>query len=129
MGVADYDGLLGWITDPSLRSIAASYYEEFHLALDARAWVSSCVLAGAVLEAILLNQLPHQPGKPTLGELISSADGLSILSGHETQLASELAACRNKLHPGNAAETGAPERSTAMRAAVLLEGMVDRFGR
>lgn len=117
--ILNYADLFSWIGDGALRLIAGNFYREMEGNLEAQAWVSACASAGALLETILSDLVPGNPG--SFECLINSAESKGILSPAEAKIAHYLRKLRNTVHPDVIRKGGLPVREDSIKARVLLD--------
>lgn len=95
-----------FITDEKLRAGLQSDYGEMTVCADAGAWKAVYVLAGSLVEAILVDYLQNSghtepdPLKLTLGELIAAAKEAGAVSPKTSELSAAINQFRNLIHPG-----------------------------
>lgn len=108
-----------FITDEQLRESLESDYTELVSTIDAKAWKAAHVLAGSIVEAVLVDylvatdyygkqkaQIPKardrdiQPLEMTLGQLIEACKAEGILSDRSANLSAVVQGYRNLIHPG-----------------------------
>src|SRR5579859_5713727 len=99
-----------FITDEQFRHVLESDAQELHAAFNAKAWKAVHVLAGSILEAVLLDYLqslnyqPAQNGKPLLhydlAQLIDACVAENVLTERHKQLALAIKGFRNLIHAG-----------------------------
>ncbi len=123
--ILDYEVLFGWVVDPGLRSVISMHYREVDACLDAGAWTAAALMAGAVLEGILLDRARTPRAKTMLDELITNAEAGGTLTPQEATTGRKLKELRNHIHPENAHRTGMTDRPLALRAVVLLERLIE----
>jgi hypothetical protein len=101
-----------FITDDQFRASLESDYNELNLCLEAGAWKAACVLAGSIIEAVLVDYLlarryqKKDPLKMELGEMITACQQEGILSDKTVGLTSAIRLYRNLIHPGRAVRLG-----------------------
>lgn len=139
---------LAFLNDPELQADLARDVAEVNLALTDGEWKSATVLAGSIIEALLLWEHQQNPsrtgaaipvavasgviGHPppnllewTLHPCIEVAHAAGILSVRTTTLARLTKDYRNLIHPGRAARLALkPDRSTALAAAAAMEAVL-----
>lgn len=97
-----------FIVDQDLRMSLESDWKELKLAFQNSAWKSVHVLAGSIIEAILVDHLlsinysAKDPLKMTLDEAIVAGRTVGILSEKVVDLSTVVKRYRNLIHPGRA---------------------------
>jgi hypothetical protein len=95
-----------FITDEKLRSGLQADYREMTICATNEAWKAVYVLAGSLVEAILVDYLQNSgntdpdPLKMTLGELIVAAKDAGAVSPKTAELSAAIKEFRNLIHPG-----------------------------
>jgi hypothetical protein len=95
-----------FITDEELRAGLDSDLREMAVCAENGAWKAVYVLAGSLVEAILVDYLLNSgndnpdPLKMTLGELIAAAKAAGAVSPKTAELSSAIKEFRNLIHPG-----------------------------
>lgn len=98
-----------FITDGSLRESLDADYRELNLCLNAGAWKAVHILAGSIIEAVLVDYLiltnfqaktSKDPLRMTLEELIKACKAEDILTDKTEKLSSAIQTYRNLIHPG-----------------------------
>ncbi len=141
---------LAFILDPALRSSLRLDSHEATRALAAGQWKSATVMAGSVVEALLLAALSHcetararEAAKISkrypvdqkavkdrleswsLYPLIAAAEGLEIISQDTAKLATLARGFRNLIHPGRAQRAGvSADKGTSYTALAAVERVV-----
>jgi hypothetical protein len=121
-----------FITIPELREGLQADYKEIRDCLDIGAWKAVHVLAGSVIEAILLDALSVAPGANTtklekmmLAELVDEARSSDIITDDTRSLSTVVRGYRNLIHPGVVKrKEKSVDRSGATVAAELVEMIV-----
>lgn len=127
MDVTNFD----FIGDNKLREILVRDRNEMLICLESEAPKSVLVLAGSIIEAILIDILSHNgaAGSPflrkTLSDLIDTANNEKIISNRSKELLTVLRGYRNLIHPG----TAKIAVSLVSIVSSEIKGyLVDRFG-
>jgi len=101
--VANFD----FITDEDLRRSLESDLRELNLCHGACAWKAVHVLAGSIIEAVLIDYLVSagrmdaaSANTKDLGQLIDSCKGHAVLSNKAIELTTIVRSYRNLIHPG-----------------------------
>jgi len=136
-----------FITSAKLRSIAARDWDECQRAFRSKCWKSVLILAGGLVETILLSQLARRKKRVLktkaasgasadltrweLSRLIRAARELKIVPPAAETLAEPLRQYRNLAHPGNELREklkfGEPDAATAYHALrAILAGVSGR---
>jgi hypothetical protein len=98
-----------FITDEGLRASLEHDYAEVHACIQSRAWKAVHVLAGSIIEAVLLDFLQTadygakgkiDPLKMQLQDLIEACKNERVLSNKTVQLSAAVQSYRNLIHPG-----------------------------
>lgn len=98
-----------FVTDEELRASLEADAKEMAACLQAEAYKAAVVLAGSIVEAVLIDHLDsigykHPSGRPLveldLGQLIAAARSGGQLSTKAADLASAIKTFRNLIHPG-----------------------------
>jgi hypothetical protein len=128
--VASFD----FITDEDLRASLQADYGELVIAVSNRAWKAAHVLAGSIVEALLVDYLlatrsagakGKDPLKMDLAELISECRKAHILSDRTEQLSTVVRGYRNLIHPGRLLRLQeSVDESTAQVAKALVDIIV-----
>lgn len=129
------------ISDRSLRAILATDYEELHAAFRAKCWKSVIVLAGAVMEGLLVDRLKRNhtiavsakkaprdnkanPEKWQLTDLINVAIELKLIGSNVEKYPVSLRDFRNLIHPVRQAQIGLQLNKSEAQLAMTLLDMV-----
>lgn len=129
-----------YITAPELRESLESDYAEMQRCADSGAWKSAQVLAGSIVECLLIDYLsasthPSRPAKDPLrldlGEAISICRSEKVLSDRTADLCSVVRSYRNLIHPGRVLrlQEQAPSKTTSDIAVGLIELIVDEIAK
>ena len=116
-----------FITGKEFRLALEADYKEMHSSIETGSWKCAQVVAGSVVEALLIDYLISfpNPGRPTknplsldLGEAIAICKSEKILTERTAELCSVVRSYRNLFHPGRVIRLGepAPERDSAGEA-------------
>lgn len=98
-----------FITDEEFRSSLSSDYRELALCMEAGAWKAVHVLAGSIIETILIDTLlvgdykkrtGNDPLKMDLYKAIEASKSEKIISSKEADLSNVIKSYRNLIHPG-----------------------------
>lgn len=95
-----------FITDEEFRSVLESDYAEMRVCIENGAWKAVHVLAGSIIEAVLVDYLvgakktKPDPLGMSLGQLIDACTKTGVLSEKAGELSSALKSYRNLIHPG-----------------------------
>lgn len=128
-----------YITDSEFKRLIASDYTELHLCNEAKAWKSVHVLAGGIVEALLVDYLSWSdksaksnidPLKLMLGEAIKLCQADGVISERTSQLCSVVKSYRNLIHAGKMIRENekAPDRSSATVATALVDMIAKEIG-
>ena len=100
----------GFISDDAFRASLESDWQEIESCLKAKCWKGVHVLAGSIVEAVLLDYLDSQRGatgvstadllKKDLGQLVELCEKHKFLSRKSVDLSSVIRSYRNLIHPG-----------------------------
>ncbi len=118
-----------FIVIPELRSCLETDYKEIQACLKAQAWKAVHVLAGSVIEAVLIDALSSEAGVNTsnlesmeLGPLVALAKEKAVLSEEAVDLSTVVRKYRNLIHPGRIKRLEkVVDKSGAIVAAQLVE--------
>jgi hypothetical protein len=122
-----------FITDEAFRSCLESDYAELEACLNAKAWKSAHVVAGSIIEAVLIDYLLFSdskakaradPLKMDLATAISTCQKEGAISGKTAHLCSAVKDYRNLIHPGRSIRLGETIDENSARVAHALVGMV-----
>lgn len=118
-----------FVVDRELRKSLESDWAELNTAFENECWKSVHVLAGSIIEALLVDYLlstdhcSKDPLKMTLDQAVEAAKNDGVLSGKTVDLCTVIRHYRNLIHPGKAHRLGeCPDRqsSTVCQALVLM---------
>jgi hypothetical protein len=117
-----------FITDEDLRSVLRSDYREMVSCASVKAWKAVQVLAGSIIEAVLVDYLvgTAETKRPDplgmgLADLISAGKKAGILTKKSSELSGALKEYRNLIHPGRSQRLG--ERAD-QEGAVVAQALV-----
>jgi hypothetical protein len=121
-----------FITDEALRTALREDYKEMVRCAEANAWKAVHVLAGSLIEAVLVDYLvgtakqkKPDPLSMGMGDLITACKKAGILSKKSADLSSALKEYRNLIHPGRAKRLGEQaDREGALVAESLVRLIV-----
>lgn len=121
-----------YITAQPYRSILERDFEEMQMCLQAGAWKAAMVMAGSLIEAILVEHLENlgSPGdeealrKIMLNEAIKRCEALGELSETAAKLCSAVKDYRNLIHPGKVARDSLPPPD--QNNAVIVTALVGK---
>jgi len=124
-----------FITDDRFRASLIADYAEFQTSVSGEAWKASLVLAGSIVEALLVDHLiaaeyqtrsGRDPLKMHLAELIAACEKDKVLSANTTALSIVIKNYRNLIHPGRSVRLGeSTSKSAAIVAGELLQMIVE----
>src|SRR6266568_5292644 len=95
-----------FITSPEFRSSVESDARELEQCVSAGAWKAAHVLAGSIVEAILVDYLAalkykkQDPLKMSLVDAVAACQELKVLSDKTVGLSHAIRSYRNLIHPG-----------------------------
>src|ERR1700685_337013 len=95
-----------FITDEDLRHTLEADYREMLLCAEHNAWKAVHVLAGSIVEAVLVEYLLSaklsdvDPLEMSLSQLIAASKKAGVLSAKTSDLSSAVKSYRNLIHPG-----------------------------
>ncbi|VWB81622.1 hypothetical protein BLA23254_03848 [Burkholderia lata] len=115
-------------------------YSEMTNCLQAQAWKSVQVIAGSIVESLLIDYLlstsnPGRSGKDPLridlAEAIAICRKETVLTDRTADLCSVIRSYRNLIHPGRVVRMGEPEpdRSSATIATTLVDMIADELAK
>ena len=120
-----------FITDDRLRDSLNVDYNELVAAMENRCWKAALVLAGSIVEAVILDTLLASdlqartnvdPLKLVLANAIDLAKKDGFISQRTSELASVVRDYRNVIHPGRLLRTqDSPDEQTAIVARSLVD--------
>ena len=116
-----------FITDEKLRSGLRDDYREMRICAANGAWKAVYVLAGSLVEAILVDYLQNSgnnspdPLKMTLGDLIIAAKNAGAVSPKTAELSAAIKEFRNLIHPGRVVRL---EEAVDADGGVVAEALV-----
>jgi hypothetical protein len=120
-----------FITDEDFRAALEADQKEMHQCAEAKAWKAVHVLAGSIIEAILIDYLiaeghvARDDGlKMDLGRAIKLAEEHGIISDKASALSSVIQEYRNLIHPGRSIRTRETASSTSASIAISLVDMI-----
>jgi hypothetical protein len=119
-----------FISGDDFRSLLERDYEELSSCVEAKAWKAACVLAGSIVEAVLIDYLialsytEQDPLKMDLHHVISACEQESILRAKTVQLSHAIQSYRNLIHPGRSVrlseEVGDNEALIALKLVEII---------
>jgi hypothetical protein len=121
-----------FITDEALRASLVSDHRELEQCLTTESWKAAHVLAGSIVEAVLVDSLivagQKTPDPTTLGlaDLIVTAKKAGLLTQKTADLSSAVKNFRNLIHPGRAKRLGETVDGDSARVGNALVGMIVR---
>ena len=120
-----------FITDDDFRSVLENDYQEMQRCFKSEAWKAVHVLAGSIIEAILIDSLvseghmkKEEALKADLGTIIGAAEKKKIISSKVSHLSSVLKEYRNLIHPGNSVRNKESPDDNGSRIALSLIDMI-----
>ena len=122
------------------RSALQSDYAEMQNCAETQAWKSAQVLAGSIVECLLVDYLASQykekkegkdPLKMDLGEAISACKASGALTERTADLCAVVRSYRNLIHPGRMVRLGekSPNKASCSIAVSLIDMIVDDIAR
>ncbi|MGS0572474.1 hypothetical protein [Xanthomonas oryzae] len=131
--------LFDYITDDKFKSLIVSDYTELQLCKKAGAWKSVHVLAGGIVEALLIDYLSWTDRseqkneallKMMLAEAITRCHKDGVISERTSQLCSVVKSYRNLIHAGKMIRKNeeTPDKSSATVAAALVDMIAREIG-
>jgi hypothetical protein len=129
-----------FITDPRFRDSLHADTAEMKRAFESRSWKSAQVLAGSVVEALLVDYIiatnsPPRPGKDPLkldlGDAVALCRAENVLSDRTADLSSVIRSYRNLIHPGRVIrlEEPAPSEDSARIAMSVVNLIIEEVAR
>jgi hypothetical protein len=121
-----------FITDEEFRVGLEADHEEMLTCAEARAWKAVHVLAGSIIESVLVDYLVGQgkknpdPLEMTLAQLITECEKQGVLSSKSAELSHVLKSYRNLIHPGRAKRLGEQADEEGAVVAQALVSMIIR---
>lgn len=121
-----------FVTDEEFRISLQSDYAEMSKAMECGAWKAVHVLAGSVIEALLLEYLVVSKIKPNgkdplkvdLGEAISACEAAKVLTPRTSSLCDVIRDYRNLIHPGRLIRLQDKYDGSSAQIAVALVGII-----
>jgi hypothetical protein len=118
-----------FITDQEFRRTLEADHAEMLACIEVEAWKAAHVLAGSIVEALLVEYLLRQndpdPLKMSLAELIETCRAAKVLSARTADLSSVIRSYRNLIHPGRSLRLGdRPDHDGAIVARTLVSIIV-----
>jgi hypothetical protein len=124
-----------FITDARFRQSLESDYQELMKSFEGSSWKAVHVLAGSIVEAVLVNHLiiteyqkktGKDPLKMMLGDAADACKTEGVLSQKAYDLSSVIRAYRNLIHPGRVIRLGEKiDRNSAVVARALVDIVID----
>lgn len=125
-----------YISAKEFRESLEADYTELKNCVEAQAWKSVQVLAGSIVESLLIDYLASTPSstrpkkdplKFDLAEAITICRDEQVLSDRTADLCSVIKSYRNLIHPGRMIRLGeqAPNKGSATIALALIEMITD----
>lgn len=129
-----------FITNKEFRQSLDADFKEMQSCVEAGSWKCAQVIAGSVVEALLIDSLlalpnPERTGKAPLSmdlaEAVAICRNEKILSDRTADLCSVIRSYRNLIHPGRLVRLAEspPERGSANIALSLVEIIAEELGR
>jgi hypothetical protein len=126
--------MFDFITDERFRASLNSDYQEMVKALENGGWKSVHVLAGSIIEAVLVDYLlsigyaSKDPLKMDLVELVEVCKGQGVLSDEAVSMSTAVRGFRNLIHPGRIIRLEKKiDQRRADIAKALMELIVDEI--
>src|SRR5262245_11047422 len=128
------EGLFDFITDKRFKDTLKSDYAELQVSVKHGLWKAAHVLAGSIIEAVLIDYLVavRHAGKSgeellkwDMGKLISAGEKEGILTAKNAQMCVVVKDYRNLIHPGRIlrlSESVEEEGATVAQSLVKLVG-------
>jgi hypothetical protein len=129
-----------YISSPDFREALSNDYKEMRLCAEQAAWKSAQVLAGSIVECLLVDYLAStssptrtakDPLKLDLSEAISICKAEKVLSERTADLCSVVRSYRNLIHPGRMVRMNEdpPNKTTCDIAVALIDLIVADISR
>lgn len=128
-----------FITDEEFRKILQNNYNEMRICHNHQAWTGVLVLAGSIVEALLVDYLTIAPNSPsnidpltiTLDRAISTCKDLKIISPRNADFCSVIRSYRNLIHPGRQVRLNEPlpSEQSATIATSLVDLIIDEVAK
>jgi len=125
--------MFDFVAGEGFRSSLESDYRELNVAMEARAWKAVHILAGSIIEAILIDYLVASNYKNTprndllkldLDKAISACKQENVLSEKAASLATVVRLYRNLIHPGRIERLGEKVDENGAKIAQALVAIV-----
>ena len=128
--------MFDFITEKDLRVSLEGDYAEMQKCVEASAWKSGQVLAGSIVEALLVDYLvatpnparaPNNPLRIDLADAITICRTEKVLSDRSADLCSVIRSYRNLIHPGRMLRLAeaAPTKQSSAVAGALIDMIVE----
>ena len=121
-GIRDYSLLFPHVKNEALRNRLGQFAEEADKAFDEAAWMSFVLMAGAVIEGMLMARFGKKLG---FYDLINQAGDKGILSPEEQAQAHQVRDARNLVHAGRF-EKPFVDRKLAMDTYIVYDRLLKR---
>lgn len=129
-----------YITSPEFRASIFSDYEEMQKSAASQSWKSAQVLAGSIVECLLIDYListpnPARPSKDPLKMDLSEAINIckeeKVISDRTADLCSVIRSYRNLIHPGRMVRLNEslPDQNTCDIAVALIDIIVSEVSK
>jgi predicted metal-dependent hydrolase len=129
-----------FITSKEFRQSLDDDFKEMRNCIETESWKCAQVIAGSIVESLLIDSLINLPNplrgskqllSLDLGEAITICRGEKILSDRTADLCSVVRSFRNLIHPGRVIRLAepSPERGSAHIALSLVEIIAEELGR
>ncbi|MDE0218038.1 MAG: hypothetical protein OXJ90_02110 [Spirochaetaceae bacterium] len=130
--MTDFD----FITDEEFRRVLAADKAEMHRCVDSKSWKAVHVLAGSIVEAVLLDYLVAEGHVKKdealtldLGSAVRMAHKKEIISKRASDLSGAIRDYRNLVHPGKSIRVGEmPDENSAQVVVAILEMILGEIG-
>jgi len=122
-----------FISEEDFRSSLEQDYRELIAAMEARAWKAAHVLAGSIVEAVLIDYLmwsgyqkrsSSDPLRMSLAQIISVCRQENILSEKTEHLSHAIRSYRNLIHPGRSIRLGETATENGAKIAQALAEII-----
>jgi len=126
-----------FVSGEDFRTCLENDYQELNLAMQSKAWKAVHILAGSIVEALLVDYLvtteyqkktSSDPLKMTLAEAIPACRKENIISDRTEHLLHAIRSYRNLIHPGRSVRLGeTPNENGAKIAQALVETIIEEI--
>src|SRR5438132_13102251 len=116
-----------FITDEEFRLALEADFREMEICAEQGAWKAVHVLAGSIIEAVLVDYLlatqrkQPDPLEMSIGQLIAACKKAGVLTQRSAELSGALKSYRNLIHPGRSSRLG---ETADMDGAIVAKALL-----